>query len=76
MRKGSRVSWVYAGKTTFGKVVNPNAGTKAKLKTAGGGEVTRVGSKTDPIVKIISESTGNSVLKKRSELKAVKAKKK
>jgi len=69
MKKGSRVSWLYAGKRTYGKVVSANAGTKAKIKTPRGGEVTRVGSKDDPIVKIISESTGNAVLKKRSELR-------
>ena len=32
MKKGSRVSWVYAGKRTFGKVVSANAGTRAKIK--------------------------------------------
>jgi len=76
MKKGSRVSWVYAGKRTFGKVVSANAGTRAKIKTASGGQVTRVGSKDDPIVKIISDSTGNAVLKKRSELRAAPKKKK
>jgi|TARA_R100000988_G_C3956702_1_gene143952 hypothetical protein len=75
MKKGSRVSWVYAGKRTFGKVVSANAGTRAKIKTPRG-EVTRVGSKDDPIVKIISDSTGNAVLKKRSELRAAPKKKK
>jgi hypothetical protein len=35
-----------------------------------GGSVTRVGSKDDPIVNIKSESTGNAVIKKRSELKS------
>ena len=76
MKKGSRVSWVYGVKRTFGKIVNTNAGVKASIKTAGGGTVTRVGTKKDPVVKIISESTGNSVLKKRSELKAAPKKKK
>ena len=45
MKKGSRVSWVYGGKRTFGKIVNTNAGVKASIKTAGGGTVTRVGTK-------------------------------
>jgi hypothetical protein len=40
------------------------------VKGPSGGTVTRRGAKGDPIVAIKSESTGNPVLKKRSELRA------
>ena len=37
---------------------------------ASGGKVTRLGTKEDPVLRIKSESTGNPVLKPRSEVKA------
>ena len=75
MKKGSRVSWMYGGKRTFGKVTG-SGGTRATIKGPSGGSVTRVGTKEDPVVKIVSESTGNPVLKKRSELRSAPNKKK
>ncbi len=75
MKKGSRVSWMYGGKRTFGKVTG-SGGTRATIKGPSGGSVTRVGTKEDPVVKIVSESTGNPVLKKRSELRSAPKKKK
>jgi hypothetical protein len=75
MKKGSRVSWVYGGKRTYGKVTG-QAGTRASIKGPSGGTVTRVGSKDDPVIRIVSESTGNPVLKKRSELRTAPKKKK
>ena len=75
MKKGSRVSWMYGGKRTFGKVTG-SGGPRATIKGPSGGVVTRVGTKEDPIVRIVSESTGNAVLKKRSELRAAPKKKK
>jgi hypothetical protein len=69
MKRGSRVSWLYQGKRTYG-VITSIGGERATINTRSGGSVTRVGSKTDPIVRIKSESTGNAVVKKRSELKA------
>ena len=75
MNKGSRVSWMYGGKRTYGKVTG-SGGTRASIKGPSGGTVTRVGTKEDPVIKIVSESTGNAVLKKRSELKAAPKKKK
>ena len=75
MKTGSRVSWMYGGKRTFGKVTG-SGGKRASIKGPSGGTVTRIGSKEDPIVRIISESTGNKVLKKRSELKVAPKKKK
>ena len=63
MKKGSRVSWMYGGKRTFGKITG-SGGTRATIKGPSGGAVTRVGTKEDPIVRIVSESTGNTVLKK------------
>ncbi|AZB50565.1 hypothetical protein [Synechococcus phage S-H1] len=69
MKRGDRVSWIYQGKRTFG-VITSIGGKRASIKGPSGGTVTRVGSDDDPIVRIKSESTGNAVLKKRSEVKA------
>jgi hypothetical protein len=69
MKKGTRVSWMYQGKRTFG-VVTGSGGKRASIKTRSGGTVTRVGSDDDPVIRIKSESTGNAVLKKKSELRA------
>ena len=69
VKKGSRVSWVYQGKRTFG-VVTGSDGIRASVKGLSGGTITRVGTDADPIVRIKSESTGNPVLKRRSQLKA------
>ena len=66
---GSRVSWQYQGKTTYG-VVTSTAGTRATITGPSGGKVTRLGTKEDPVLRIKSESTGNPVLKPRSEVKA------
>lgn len=68
MKRGDRVSWTYQGKRTFG-VIASIGGKRASIKGPSGGTVTRVGSDDDPIVRIKSESTGNAVLKKRSEVK-------
>ena len=75
MRKGSRVSWVYQGTRTFGKVTSV-AGKRATIKGPSGGSITRVGSDSDPVIRLVSESTGNAVLKKRSQLRAAPKKKK
>ena len=69
MKRGDRVAWMYQGKRTFG-VITSIGGTRKTIATRSGGSVTRVGSKDDPIVNIKSESTGNAVIKKRSELKS------
>jgi hypothetical protein len=69
MKRGDRVSWMYQGTRTFG-VVTSIGSERATIATRSGGSVTRVGSKADPIVRIKSESTGNAVVKKRSELKS------
>jgi len=69
VKRGDRVSWMYQGTRTFG-VVTSIGGERATIATRTGGSVTRVGSQDDPIVRIKSESTGNAVIKKRSELKA------
>ncbi len=69
MKRGDRVSWTYQGKRTFG-VITSIGGKRATIKGPSGGTVTRVGSDNNPIVRIKSESTGNAVLKKRSEVKA------
>ena len=74
MKKGSRVSWMYGGKRTFGKVTG-SGGTRASIKGPSGGTLTRVGTKEDPVIKIVSESTGNAVLKKQSQLRAASKKK-
>jgi hypothetical protein len=69
MKRGDRVSWTYQGARTFG-VITSIGGERATITGPTGGKVTRVGSVSDPIVRIKSESTGNAVIKKRSELKA------
>ncbi len=69
MKRGDRVSWTYQGKRTYG-VITSIGGKRATIKSPTGGTITRVGTDDDPIVRIKSESTGNAVLKKRSEVKA------
>jgi len=69
VKRGDRVSWMYQGTRTFG-VITSIGGERATIATRSGGSVTRVGNQDDPIVRIKSESTGNAVIKKRSELKA------
>ena len=69
MKKGTRVSWVYQGKRTFGEVTG-SGGKRASVKGPTGGMITRVGTDADPVVRIKSESTGGPVLKRRSQLKA------
>lgn len=69
MKKGDRVSWTYQGKRTYG-VITGMGGKRATIKGPSGGTITRVGSDKDPVVRIKSESTGNPVLKKRSQLRA------
>jgi hypothetical protein len=77
MKKGSRVSWTYGGTRTYGTVTSLKGEGSYSVKGPSGGTVTRRGAKGDPIVAIKSESTGNPVLKKRSELRAApKGKKK
>jgi len=68
VKRGDRVSWTYQGKRTFG-VITSIGGKRASIKGPSGGTITRVGSDDDPIVRIKSESTGNAVLKKQSEVK-------
>lgn len=70
MKKGSRVSWTYGGKRTFGTVTSVKGEGSYSVKGPSGGTVTRRGAKGDPIIAIKSESTGNAVLKKRSELRS------
>lgn len=69
IQKGSRVSWEYQGKRTYG-VVTSIGGERATIKGPSGGSITRVGTKDDPVVRIKSESTGNPVLKRRSQLRS------
>lgn len=68
VKRGDRVSWQYGGTRTYGVVIGI-AGNKASIKGPSGVTVTRIGSKDDPVIRIKSESTGNPVLKKRSELR-------
>jgi hypothetical protein len=70
MKRGDRVSWMHQGTRTYGVVTStPGAGSHS-IKGPTGGTVTRLGTADDPVVAIKSESTGNPVLKKRSELSA------
>ena len=68
MKKNDRGSWVYQGKRTYG-VVTAVLGERATIKSPTGGSITRVGSKDDPVIRIRSESTGNLVLKRESQLR-------
>ena len=68
MKRGDRVSWTYQGKRTFG-VVTGIAGERAMVKGTSGGNVVRVGTREDPVIRIKSESTGNPVLKRQSQLR-------
>ncbi len=67
MKRGDRVSWMYQGVRTYGRVVGIGS-ERATIRTASGGTVTRVGTPDDPIVRVKSESTGNMVIKRQSEL--------
>ena len=69
MKKGSRVSWLYRGVRTYG-VVTGDGGLSATVKGPSGGTIKRVGTKEDPVVRIKSESTGNPVLKRASQLRS------
>ena len=68
MKRGDRVSWTYQDKRTYG-VVTSVAGERAMIKGPSGGNIVRVGSKDDPVIRIKSESTGNPVLKRQSQLR-------
>lgn len=77
MKKGSRVAWSYGGTRTTGVVQSVAKANRVSVKGPSGGTVTRIGTADDPVVRIKSDVTGNTVLKKRSELSpAKKAKKK
>jgi hypothetical protein len=71
---GSRVSWVYQGKRTFGKVTGM-AGKRATITTQSGGQVVRLAQPGDPVLELKSEATGGKVLKLRSELREAPLKK-
>jgi hypothetical protein len=66
--KGDRVSWLYQGKRTYGEVVSVKGAGRHVVRGPTGGEVVRVGTETNEIIRIKSEATGNAVLKPRSEL--------
>ena len=65
---GSRVAWTYQGARTFGTVTGVSK-KRNTISTRSGGRVTRIAQPGDPVLEIKSESTGNKVLKLRSELK-------
>ena len=74
MRVGQRVSWTYGGKITSGKIVSLKGEGLHTVKGPSGGTVKRRGTKDNPVYLIKSDSTGNSVLKRRSDLRAAKDK--
>ena len=76
MRVGSRVAWSYGGAKTTGVVQSVAKSNRVSIKTRSGGTVTRVGTADDPVVRIKSDVTGNTVLKQRSELSSSKKAKK
>lgn len=70
MKRGDRVSWLYQGVRTYGVITSTPGEGAHSIKGPTGGTVTRRGTADDPVVAVKSESTGNPVLKKRSELRA------
>lgn len=68
MKRGDRVSWTYQGKRTYG-VITRVVGERAMIKGPSGGNIVRIGTTDDPVVAIKSESTGNPVLKRESQLR-------
>lgn len=68
MKRGDRVSWTYQGKRTYG-VITRVVGERAMIKGPSGGNIVRIGTTDDPVVVIKSESTGNPVLKRESQLR-------
>lgn len=68
MKRGDRVSWTYQGKRTYG-VITRVVGERAMIKGPSGGNIVRIGTIDDPVVVIKSESTGNPVLKRESQLR-------
>ena len=67
MKRGDRVTGPIKASALMG--VDQIAGERAMIKGPTGGNITRVGSKDDPVIKIKSESTGNPVLKRESQLR-------
>ena len=76
MKKGSRVAWSYGGTRTTGVVQSIAKAKRVSVKGRSGGTVTRVGTVDDPIVRIKSDVTGDTVLKQRLELSSAKKAKK
>jgi hypothetical protein len=76
VKKGSRVAWSYGGTRTTGVIQSIAKAKRVSVKGPSGGTVTRVGTVDDPIVRIKSDVTGNTVLKQRSELSSAKKAKK
>ena len=66
--KGQRVSWIYDGVRTYGTVTSVKGAGRSSVKGPTGGTVVRRGTENDPVIRIKSESTGNAVLKTRSQL--------
>jgi hypothetical protein len=71
---GSRVSWVYQGVRTFGRVTGVST-KRSRITTQSGGQVVRLAQPGDPVLELKSESTGAKVLKLRSELREAPLKK-
>ena len=65
--KGDQVSWQWAGGRPTGEVVDVKEG-ETQIKSKNGNTIARHGSEADPVVKIVSDSTGNMVLKKAKEV--------
>lgn len=64
---GDVVSWQWAGGHTGGIVTDVEKG-ETRIKTKNDHTVARHGTETNPAIKIVSDTTGNTVLKKASEV--------
>ena len=65
--EGDVVSWKWAGGQPQGKVVDVKTG-ETQISTKNGNTVARHGTDANPAMKIVSETTGSTVLKKASEI--------
>eukprot|EP00977_Amphora_coffeiformis_P017403 scaffold5631_cov167-Amphora_coffeaeformis.AAC.6 len=69
--EGDVVSWKWGGGHPKGEVVDVKTG-EAQISTKNGNTVARHGTDGNPAVKIVSRTTGSTVLKKASEINVCK----
>ena len=65
--EGDTVSWKWAGGQPTGTVVDVKTG-ETQISSKNGNTIARHGTKADPALNIVSDTTGSKVLKKASEV--------